>query len=134
MALLTAATIAGVLVLQRTGRANPWFMGALPVAMGLTMAGVELSAMPRSGHECGSTGDRCQPGGALFAGFLRAAPQWLSAVAAGTVGMIVLCGGFAAALAWSTGLGWATLVLGTSPGGIGEMAITAKVLHLGCRW
>jgi uncharacterized protein len=30
-----------------------------------------------------------------------------------------------------TGLPWATLVLGTSPGGIAEMAITAKVLQLG---
>ena len=30
-----------------------------------------------------------------------------------------------------TGLHWATLILGTSPGGIAEMAITAKVLQLG---
>ena len=45
--------------------------------------------------------------------------------------MIALCAGFAGVLAWATGLGWATLVLGASPGGIGEMAITAKVLGLG---
>ena len=30
-----------------------------------------------------------------------------------------------------TGLHWVTLLLGTSPGGIAEMAITAKVLQLG---
>ena len=35
------------------------------------------------------------------------------------------------ALAWATGLPWVTLLLGTSPGGITEMAITAKVLQLG---
>eukprot|EP01034_Spumella_vulgaris_P030475 gene30475-37695_t len=34
-------------------------------------------------------------------------------------------------LAWGTGLPWATMVLGTSPGGIAEMSITAKVLQLG---
>ena len=34
-------------------------------------------------------------------------------------------------LAQVTGLGVGTLVLGTSPGGIAEMAITAKVLQLG---
>ena len=38
---------------------------------------------------------------------------------------------FGWALAWSTGLHPATLILGTSPGGIAEMAITAKVLELG---
>ena len=44
---------------------------------------------------------------------------------------MLLCAGFAWCLAEWTGLPWATLVLGTSPGGIAEMAITAKVLQLG---
>jgi uncharacterized membrane protein AbrB (regulator of aidB expression) len=43
----------------------------------------------------------------------------------------VLCAGFAWLLAWGTGLHPATLILGSSPGGIAEMAITAKVLQLG---
>jgi uncharacterized membrane protein AbrB (regulator of aidB expression) len=38
---------------------------------------------------------------------------------------------FGLALAWGTGLHPATLILGTAPGGITEMAITAKVLQLG---
>jgi uncharacterized membrane protein AbrB (regulator of aidB expression) len=45
--------------------------------------------------------------------------------------MIALCGAFAWLLAWVTGLHPATMILGTSPGGIAEMAITAKVLQLG---
>jgi uncharacterized membrane protein AbrB (regulator of aidB expression) len=53
------------------------------------------------------------------------------AVAGGTVVMLVVCAAFGALLAWMTGLHPATLVLGTSPGGIAEMAITAKVLQLG---
>src|SRR4029450_13641397 len=44
---LAIATGAGALLMQRTGRANPWFMGALLAAMGLTMMSVELSALPR---------------------------------------------------------------------------------------
>jgi membrane AbrB-like protein len=63
--------------------------------------------------------------------FVHTAPRWLAAVALGTVVMIVLCAGFAWLLALGTGLHPATLVLGTSPGGIAEMAITAKVLQLG---
>jgi membrane AbrB-like protein len=65
------------------------------------------------------------------AGFIQTAPRWLATVALGTLVMIVLCAGFAAVLAWATRIHWATLVLGTSPGGIAEMAITAKVLQLG---
>jgi hypothetical protein len=45
--------------------------------------------------------------------------------------MMGLCAVFAWGLAALTGLHPATLVLGTSPGGIAEMAITAKVLQLG---
>ena len=63
--------------------------------------------------------------------FLHTAPRWLASVAGGTVAMVVLCGGFALLLARATGLHWATMVLGTSPGGIAEMSITAKVLQLG---
>ncbi|MDP3605238.1 MAG: AbrB family transcriptional regulator, partial [Polaromonas sp.] len=63
--------------------------------------------------------------------FLHAAPRWLTSVAGGTLGMIVLCSGFAWLLTLATGLPLATLILGTSPGGIAEMAITAKVLQLG---
>jgi uncharacterized membrane protein AbrB (regulator of aidB expression) len=45
--------------------------------------------------------------------------------------MIVLCASVAWSLAQFVPIHWATLLLGTSPGGIAEMAITAKVLQLG---
>jgi len=63
--------------------------------------------------------------------FLHTAPRWLATVSLGTLVMIALCGAFAWLLAWGTGLHPATLIPGTSPGGIAEMAITAKVLQLG---
>jgi membrane AbrB-like protein len=63
--------------------------------------------------------------------FLHTAPRWLGSVALGTVAMLVICAGAAWSLAWATGLHPATMILGTSPGGIAEMSITAKVLQLG---
>jgi membrane AbrB-like protein len=63
--------------------------------------------------------------------FVHTAPRWLASVAVGTLSMIAMCALAAKVLAWGTGLHWATMVLGTSPGGIAEMAITAKVLQLG---
>ena len=55
----------------------------------------------------------------------------MPAPATGTVVMMLLSLGFGLFLAHTTGLHPATLILGTSPGGIAEMAITAKVLQLG---
>lgn len=124
-------TAAGGWLMARTGRANPWFMGALLVAMGITMAGLEWSAMPTLLSNAAQLVIGVSLGVRFQREFLTAAPRWLLDVALGTLAMVVLCGGFALLLGWMTGLHPATLVLGTSPGGIAEMAITAKVLQLG---
>jgi hypothetical protein len=129
--LLAGATGGGALLMARAGRANPWFIGALLVAMGLTMAGFEPSAVPPWLTNAAQLWIGISLGVRFRAEFLHTAPRWLAAVALGTVVMIGACAVFAWALAWGTGLHPATLVLGTSPGGIAEMAITAKVLQLG---
>jgi uncharacterized membrane protein AbrB (regulator of aidB expression) len=45
--------------------------------------------------------------------------------------MLLLAGGFALALAGYTGIHPGTAILASSPGGIAEMSLTARVLHLG---
>ncbi len=131
LVLLAAATLAGALLLSRTRWANPWFMGALLVAMGLTMAGLELSALPVEATNGAQLVIGVSLGVRFRAEFVHTAPRWLGSVALGTLAMIVSSAGFAALLAQATGLPGPTLVLATSPGGIAEMAITAKVLQLG---
>jgi len=130
-AALALATGLGAWVMQRLGRANPWFMGALLVSMGLTMASVQLSGIPQWLTNAAQLLIAVSLGVRFSRAFLHAAPRWLASVALGTLGMIVLCSGFAWLLAKVTGLPLATMILGTSPGGIAEMAITAKVLQLG---
>lgn len=118
-------------VAYRLKRANPWFMGALFAAIGLTLTGQDWSALPQWLTNAAqlvigvSLGVRFRPA------FLHTAPRWLGSVALATVLMMALCAAFAWALSGLTGLHAATLVLATSPGGIAEMSITAKVLHLG---
>lgn len=131
LAILLAASASGAWLMTRTRRANPWFMGALLVAMGLTMFGVELSALPQWMTNTAQLFIGVSLGVRFSAEFVRTAPRWLGSVAAGTLLMIVVCAGVAWLFAWACGLHWATLILGTSPGGIAEMAITAKVLQLG---
>jgi len=131
LALLLAAAGAGCWLMTRTGRANPWFMGALLVTMGITMMGFELSALPQWMTNMAQLFIGVSLGVRFSAEFVHTAPRWLGSVALGSVVMIVVCGVSAALFSWACGLPWATMVLGTSPGGIAEMAITAKVLQLG---
>jgi membrane AbrB-like protein len=129
--LLALLTLMGALLMQRLGRANPWFMGALLVTMVITLTGTQLSAIP-SWLSAGaqlligiSLGVRFTPT------FVHTAPRWLASVGMASVVMMGLCAAFAWGLSQLTGLHPATLILGTSPGGIAEMSITAKVLQLG---
>ncbi|WP_048438493.1 AbrB family transcriptional regulator [Caenimonas sp. SL110] len=131
LAVLLAATGTGAWLMQRTKRANPWFMGALIVAMAITMSGVELSALPGWTTNAAQLLIGISLGVRFSADFVKTAPRWLGSVLVGTLVMIALCAAFAVVLARVTGLHWATMILGTSPGGIAEMAITAKVLQLG---
>ncbi len=131
LALLLGAAGAGAWLMTRTGRANPWFMGALLVTMGITMLGYEPSAMPQWMTNMAQLFIGVSLGVRFSAEFVHTAPRWLASVALGSAVMIVVCAAVAALFAWACALPWATMVLGTSPGGIAEMAITAKVLQLG---
>jgi uncharacterized protein len=131
LALLAMLTGGGCWLMIKLKRTNPWFIGALVVALLLTANGVTLSAIPQGLSNAAQLLIGISLGVRFTRGFVRMAPRWLASVALATVAMIVLCAGLAWLLAKVTHLHWATLLLGTSPGGIAEMAITAKVLQLG---
>lgn len=128
---LAALTLAGALLMERLGRANPWFMGALVTTMAISLSGITLSAVPQTWSNAAQLLIGVSLGVRFTPAFVHTAPRWLASVAFATVVMMLLCAGFAWILATLTGLHPATMVLGTAPGGIAEMAITAKVLQLG---
>ena len=128
---LAMATGAGALFMAFIKRNNPWFMGPLAVSMGVTLAGIQWTAIPSEMSNMAQLFIGISLGVRFQRDFLHTAPKWLLSVAVGTFGMLLASIAFGWALAWSTGLHPATLILGTSPGGIAEMAITAKVLELG---
>ncbi len=131
LAILIAVTAAVSLVLQRYKRPNPWVLGSLAAAAVLTASGIELSALPQWMTNLGQLFIGVSLGTRFTREFLHTAPRWLLTVALGTVALILANAGFALLLARLSGLHPATVMLGTSPGGIAEMCITAKVLQLG---
>ena len=128
---LALATAGGALLMTGLKRTNPWFMGALLVSMGLTLSGVQWSSVPTALSNAAQLVIGVSLGVRFQREFVHTAPRWLASSAIGTMAMLVLSVGFGLLLAWATGLHPATLILGTAPGGIAEMAITAKVLQLG---
>ena len=128
---LALATLVGAGVMTWFKRTNPWFLGTLLVSMGLTMAGISWSAVPTAWSNAAQLILGVSLGVRFRREFVHTAPRWLASAAIGTVVMMLLSLAFALCLAWATGFHPATLILGTSPGGITEMAITAKVLQLG---
>ena len=131
LALLGAASAAGMALFHRLGVPNPWVLGALATTAALTATEVSLSALPVWASPAAQVLIGVALGSRFTPDFARAAPRWLGAVAIGTLAMIVASAAFAWVLARLFGLHPATALLGTSPGGIAEMTITAKVLQLG---
>jgi membrane AbrB-like protein len=131
LAALLAATAMGGFVMQRLNAPNAFVLGALAVAIPLTAFAFTASAVPRWLINAGQLLLGCALGSRFNRSFLTRAPRFMGAVAATVVLAMVLSALFAIGLARVTGIHPATLVLATAPGGVAEMAVTAKVLELG---
>jgi len=131
LAALLVATLAGGFAMRRLKAPNAFVLGALAVAIPLTALALTASAVPRWLINLAQLLLGCALGSRFNRSFLRRAPRFVGAVAA-TVGIaMVLSALFALGLARLTGIHPATLILATAPGGVAEMAVTAKVLELG---
>ncbi len=128
---LAGITLAGAWLMVRLKRTNPWFIGALLASMLLSLSGHWWSAVPTWMSDAAQLFIGVSLGVRFQREFLHTAPRWLASVAIGTVGMLLVSALFGGLMAPWVGQHPATMILGTSPGGITEMAITAKVLQLG---
>jgi membrane AbrB-like protein len=131
LAALLLTTAAAGLLLARLKVPNAFVLGALVVTIPLTIADVSTSAMPRMLLNGAQLLLGCALGSRFNRSFLARAPRFVAAVVvtvAAAMGISVL---FALLMARLTGIHPATLILATAPGGIAEMAVTAKVLELG---
>lgn len=129
--LLFLATTAGAFVLRRFGIANAWMFGPVCVSLVLALLDRPLSGVPGPmidiaqvlmGWSLGTRINREL--------ILRSRPLAVASVAAtGLLSLLSVLVGILVAVAFD--LPMAAAILGTAPGGLPEMAITAKVLNLG---
>jgi len=131
LALLILLTSGGGLLLKRLRVPNAWVIGPLAVALALTMAGVPLSRLPEWMIRSGQLLIGVALGTRFTPAFVRTAPRYLASVAASTLVAVLSASLFAMLLARLASLHPGTMILATSPGGIAEMSLTARALHLG---
>lgn len=130
-AVLMAAAGGAAAVLTRLGVPNAFMLGPLLAAGSITAGGFAWSSLPTPLLNAGQLLIGVALGARFAPEFFRAAPRYLAAVALLTLVYLVASAIFGAWLAQAAGLATATAILATTPGGIGEMALTAKVLKLG---
>jgi membrane AbrB-like protein len=124
------AAVGGVLF-QWLRVGNAWMLGPLAVTIAMTAADVRFSAIPAPLSATGQVLLGCALGSRFEREFLRSSPRFVAIVVLSVIVGIVTAAVFGTLLAWASGLPVPTMILATAPGGIAEMAITAKVLQLG---
>jgi len=117
-------------VLNRWRLPNPWLLAPMVVAALYAATGNE-TRMPDFIVAGGSVLIGWSVGQYMTRDFFTSAPKVVAGAALMTIGMLLLSFLFAYALSEWIGIALITAIVSTSPGGIAEMAITAKVLGLG---
>ena len=128
---LLSLTALGGGALHRFQFPNGWVIGALSVSLPLTALEINLSSFPTWLSNAGQLLIGCALASRFQQDFLVRAPRYLASVVGSVLVAIAMSASFGVFLAWVMPGNPATLVLATAPGGIAEMAITAKVLQLG---
>ncbi|UCE32987.1 MAG: AbrB family transcriptional regulator [Burkholderiales bacterium] len=130
VALLVLSWVGGMVAL-RVGSPNAWVLGPLFVTAALGIAGLSWTALPRWLIDVGQVLIGISLGTRFAPGFFARGPRFLAAMAVASLAGIAASALFGWALALGAGIAPATMILATSPGGIAEMSLTAKLLQLG---
>lgn len=131
MPVLIAAGVAGAGLLIALRIANAWVLGPMLGVGLLAVIEAPLSALPDWGVNAGQLLIGCSLASRFSPEFFRAAPRFMAVSFVVALAVLALAFGLAMLLALWSGTGLPTLALATAPGGVAEMAITAKVLQLG---
>lgn len=128
---MAAAGLALAFPLRRLGIANPWMLGPCFLAIGLAATGHLPSSVPVPLVDAAQVAMGATLGTRLTRSFLLASQRLAIASILAAVVLSLLLTVLAVLVAWASGLPVAAMILGLAPGGMPEMALTAKALELG---
>jgi membrane AbrB-like protein len=125
---LALLAISGGLVFRKLGLSNPWFLGPLAFSAAAAAAGLNTAAFPPVVLSAAQIVLGTWLGSTFRRDLLASGRRLLVTLVIGTLLLLSVISACAVALAAVTDLDWEVLVLGMAPGGVTEMALTAKFL------
>ncbi len=128
---LVALTGIGCFILERIKAPNAMMLGGIIVTALFTSNEIVFTQLQPEIQRIGQLFLGWSLGSNYRAGFFKQAPRFLGAVSLMTTVYLLLAFVFCAIVAYMSDIYFPTAVLAMSPGGLAEMAITAKVLMLG---
>lgn len=131
LAALALGGLGTAFVGHKLGLANPWMLGPCALVIALAAFGALPSGVPMWMLDAAQVGLGMALGLRLNRERLMSARRLVIAAAGTTLLLGVVMAALAVGLAWAAGLPVGATVLGMAPGGMPEMAITAKTLEVG---
>ncbi len=129
--MLMAFTLAVAAVCAKLRVQNAWMMGPLISSAVITACGVSLSRVPVELVDLGQLLLGLALGSRFEKDFFLRYRMFIPYALFNALYLILACAGCAYLIAWGSGIAIGDALLALAPGGIGEMAITAKGLDLG---
>jgi membrane AbrB-like protein len=130
LGVMMLGALAAALLMRRTGVANPWMLGPFGLTIALAATEHLPSGVPTIMINMAQIGMGTSLGQRLTRDFLLRSHRLAWASVLSSLALSLLCSILGLALGWATGLPQAAVVLGMAPGGMPEMALTAKALDL----
>nr|WP_175582172.1 AbrB family transcriptional regulator [Phaeobacter sp. HF9A] len=127
---LALLAITGALLFKRVGLSNPYFLGPLTFSAAASALGLHPAAFPAEVLSLAQIVLGTWLGGTFRHDLFVNQKRQLAAIMTSTLVLLSLISGIALAIAWMAGQPWEVLVLGAAPGGVTEMALTAKFLGI----
>lgn len=129
-AMLFGVAVAVALVFRALGISNPFFLGALAGSAGLTAAGIAPAPFAPAILGAAQVLLGTWLGSSFRRSLFQSAGRMIGSIVVSTLMFLALTTLVAVALAVTLRMNWENLVLGAAPGGVTEMALTAKYLGL----
>ncbi len=130
IALLFAIAAACGWLARRIGLPTAYMIGSLAGTVALTVNGIQLSSVPSGFSSLAQVLLGCSLGARFDRSFLKSAPRFVAALVPSITLTLVLAALVGWALSLACGVYIGSGLLAAAPGGIAEMSITAKVLHM----
>lgn len=125
---LAALAVAGALAFRMLRLSNPFFLGPLAVSAVITAFGVQLPPFPPLVMALAQIALGAWLGSTFRRDLFASGDGHILATSVAALALLALISAVALGLAHLGAYPWETLVLGAAPGGVTEMALTAKFL------